>query len=103
MATHVQIMTNVILPQAFRNIIPQIGNLSSISKIPLVMFIIGFTEFLLSTDISQVSITSISSAPIEMIGYLCMTLILLLLLRWLEKHMDGNDKAMNWSRMIPGP
>ena len=24
--THVQIMTNVILPQAFRNIIPQIGN-----------------------------------------------------------------------------
>ena len=42
--THVQIMTNVILPQAFRNIIPQIGNNFIINiKDTSVMFIIGFT------------------------------------------------------------
>ena len=42
--THVQIMTNVILPQAFRNIIPQIGNNFIINiKDTSVMFIISFT------------------------------------------------------------
>ena len=44
--THVQTMTSVILPQAFRNIIPQIGNNFIINiKDTSVMFIIGFTEF----------------------------------------------------------
>ena len=44
--THVQTMTSVILPQAIRNIIPQIGNNFIINiKDTSVMFIIGFTEF----------------------------------------------------------
>ena len=44
--THVQTMLNVILPQAIRNIIPQIGNNFIINvKDTSVMFIISFTEF----------------------------------------------------------
>ena len=44
--THVQTMTSVILPQAIRNIMPQIGNNFIINvKDTSVMFIIGFTEF----------------------------------------------------------
>lgn len=43
--THVQTMTNVILPQALRNIMPQIGNNYIINvKDTSVMFIISFTE-----------------------------------------------------------
>ena len=91
--THVQIMTNVILPQAFRNIIPQIGNNFIINiKDTSVMFIIGFTEFFaFHRYITGVNNLYFPSAAIEMIGYLCMTLIASFLLRWLEKHMDGND------------
>ena len=44
--THFQTMTSVILPQAIRNILPQIGNNYIINvKDTSVMFIIGFTEF----------------------------------------------------------
>ena len=44
--THVQTMTSVILPQALRNIMPQIGNNFIINvKDTSVMFIIGFPEF----------------------------------------------------------
>ena len=44
--THVQTMLNVILPQALRNIMPQIGNNFIINvKDTSVMFIIGFTDF----------------------------------------------------------
>ncbi len=44
--THVQTMTHVILPQALRNIMPQIGNNFIINvKDTSVMFIISFTEF----------------------------------------------------------
>jgi hypothetical protein len=45
--THFQTMTYVILPQALRNIMPQIGNNLIINiKDTSVMFIIGFAEFL---------------------------------------------------------
>ena len=44
--THVQTMINVILPQAIRNIMPQIGNNFIINvKDTSVMFIIGFPDF----------------------------------------------------------
>ena len=44
--THFQTMVNVIMPQALRNIMPQIGNNYIINvKDTSVMFIIGFTEF----------------------------------------------------------
>ena len=91
--THVQTMLNVILPQAIRNIIPQIGNNFIINvKDTSVMFIISFTEFFAAHRyIVGVNNMYFPSAAIEMIGYLTMTLIASFLLRWVERRMDGAD------------
>ena len=89
--THVQTMLNVILPQALRNIMPQIGNNFIINvKDTSVMFIIGFPDFFSAHRAAVgASYLYFPSAAVEMIGYLTMTLIASLLLRWLEKRMDG--------------
>ena len=91
--SHVQTMTNVILPQAIRNIIPQIGNNFIINiKDTSVMFVIGFIEFFAThRNIVGVNLMYFPSAAIEMIGYLTMTLIASFLLRLLEHLLDGSD------------
>ena len=91
--THFQTMTSVILPQALRNIMPQIGNNFIINvKDTSVMFIIGFSEFFsVHKMVSGAVFKYFPSATIEMVGYLCMTLLASLLLRRLEKRMDGSD------------
>ena len=91
--THVQTMLHVILPQALRNIMPQIGNNFIINvKDTSVMFIISFTEFFAAHRyIVGVNNMYFPSATIEMIGYLTMTLIASFLLRLVEKLMDGSD------------
>ncbi len=91
--THFQTMVNVILPQALRNIMPQIGNNFIINvKDTSVMFIISFTElFAAHRYITGVNNMYFPSAAIEMIIYLIMTLTASLLLRLVEKLMDGSD------------
>ena len=66
--THVQTMTSIILPQAIRNIIPQIGNNFIINiKDTSVMFVIGFVE-LFATHRNIVGLNNMyfQSATIEM-------------------------------------
>ena len=89
--THVQTMTNVILPQALRNIMPQIGNNFIINiKDTSVMFIIGFIEFFaVHRTIVGNNNMYFPSAAIEMVGYLTLTLAASALLRFVEKQMDG--------------
>ena len=91
--THVQTMVNVIMPQALRNIIPQIGNNFIINiKDTSVMFVIGFVEFFAThRNIVGVNLLYFPSAVIEMIGYLTLTLLASFGLRWLEKWLDGDD------------
>lgn len=91
--THVQTMVNVIMPQAIRNIIPQIGNNYIINvKDTSVMFIISFTEFFAAHRyIVGINNMYFPSAAIEMLGYLILTLVASFLLRLLEKYMDGSD------------
>ena len=56
------------------------------------MFIISFTEFFAAHRyIVGVNNMYFPSALIEMIGYLCMTLIASFILRRLERRMDGPD------------
>ncbi len=90
---HFQTMVNVVLPQALRNIMPQIGNNFIINvKDTSVMFIIGFTEFFAwHRYIVGVNNMYFPSAAIEMVGYLCMTLIASFILRKIEKKMEGSD------------
>ena len=90
---HFQTMTSVILPQAFRNILPQIGNNFIINiKDTSVMFVITFVEFFaFHRYIVGVNLMYFPSATIEMLGYLTLTLVSSFLLRKLEKHLDGAD------------
>ena len=90
---HFQTMLYVILPQALRNIMPQIGNNFIINvKDTSVMFIISFTDFFaVHRGVVGATYLYFPSAALEMLGYLCMTLIASLLLRMWEKKLDGND------------
>ena len=91
--THFQTMVNVIMPQALRNIMPQIGNNFIINiKDTSVMFVIGFVEFFAThRNIVGNNLLYFPSAIIEMAGYLILTLAASFLLRWLEKRLDGSD------------
>ena len=90
---HFQTMLYVILPQALRNIMPQIGNNFIINvKDTSVMFIISFTDFFaVHRGVVGATYLYVPSAALEMLGYLCMTLIASLLLRMWEKKLDGDD------------
>ena len=90
---HYQTMTSIILPQALRNIMPQIGNNFIINvKDTSVMFIIGFMEFFaFHRQIVGLNNMYFPSATIEMIGYLAVTLTASFILRWVERCMDGAD------------
>ena len=85
--THVQTMTSVILPQAFRNILPQVGNNFIINiKDTSVMFVIGFVEFFgVHRNIVGNNYMYFQSAAIEMLGYLTMTLVFSFVLRRVEQ------------------
>ena len=91
--THWQTMMNVILPQAIRNIMPQIGNNFIINiKDTSVMFIIGFMEFFaVHRTIVGNNFLYFPSAVIEMAGYLTLTLLASFGLRAVEKRLDGDS------------
>lgn len=91
--THFQTMMGVILPQALRNIMPQIGNNLIINiKDTAIMFIIGFTEFFaVHKAVVGRTFLYFPSAAIEMAGYLLMTVACSVLLRWIENRMEGDD------------
>ena len=88
---HVQTMLYVILPQALRTIM--IGNNFIINvKDTSVMFIISFTDFFaVHRGVVGATYLYFPSAALEMVGYLCMTLIASLLLRMWEKKLDGQE------------
>ncbi len=91
--THWQTMTNVVLPQALRNILPQIGNNLIINlKDTSVLSVISVTEFFaVHKTVTGATLLYFPSAAIEMLGYLTMTVIASLLLRWVEKKMEGSE------------
>lgn len=91
--THVQTMTNVILPQAFRNILPQIGNNLIINiKDSCVLSVIGVAELLYKTKSAAGALyMNFETYTITMIVYFIMTFTCSRILRWLENRMDGSD------------
>ncbi len=101
---HFQTMLHVILPQTFRNILPQIGNNYIINlKDTSVMFIIGFAEFFsIHKMVSGAIFKYFPSAFLEMGGYLIMTLVASVLLRLLEKKMAGksNYELVNTDQLV---
>ncbi|MDO5136081.1 MAG: amino acid ABC transporter permease [Eubacteriales bacterium] len=91
--THVQTMTNVILPQALRNIMPQIGNNLIINiKDTCVLSIIGIVELFYTTKgVAGAYYTYFESFTIAMVIYFILTFTCSRLLRLLERKMDGPD------------
>lgn len=91
--THFQTMTSVILPQAFRNIIPQIGNNLIINiKDTSVLSVISVTDlFFVHKSVAGALYTFFESATITMVIYLTLTVTASLLLRLLEDKLDGDS------------
>ena len=91
--THVQTMTSVILPQALRNIMPQIGNNLIINiKDSCVLSVIGLAELLYKTKAAAGALyMNFETYTITMIMYFIMTFTCSRILRRLENKMDGPD------------
>lgn len=91
--THVQTMLYVILPQALRNLMPQIGNNLIINiKDSCVLSVIGVTELLYRTKAAAGALyMNFEAYTITMIMYFVMTFTCSRILRWLEARMDGSD------------
>lgn len=89
--THLQTMLYVVLPQALRNVIPQIGNNFIINiKDTSVLSVISITDlFFVHKSVVGALYTYFESACIVMVIYLSMTLIASHLLRLWEKALDG--------------
>lgn len=90
---HVQTMTSVILPQALRNIMPQIGNNLIINiKDTCVLSVIGTVELFFSTkSVAGALYTYFEAFTITMAIYFVLTFTCSRLLRWWESKMDGPD------------
>ena len=89
--THVQTMVHVIIPQAIRNIMPQIGNNLIINiKDTCVLSCIGVVElFFVSKTVSGAYYTVFETYTITMVMYLCMTVFFSKLLRIIESKLNG--------------
>ena len=91
--THVQAMMSIILPQAFRNILPQIGNNLIINiKDTSVLSVISIVDlFFVHKSVAGALYTYFESATIVMVIYLTLTVIVSRLLRLLERKIDGDE------------
>lgn len=89
--THTQTMINVILPQALRNLMPQIGNNLIINiKDTCVLSVIGVVElFFASKSVAGTFYVYFETFTITMILYLILTLVSSRLLRMVEKKLAG--------------
>lgn len=91
--THVQTMNAVILPQALRNIMPQIGNNLIINiKDTCVLSVIGTVELFFTTkSVAGAMYTYFEAFTITMVIYFVLTFSCSRLLRLWESKMDGPD------------
>lgn len=91
--THFQTMLYVILPQAVRNIMPQIGNNLIINiKDTSVLSIISVCELMYQGKaVAGTYYTMFESFTIVSLIYLTLTFTCSRLLRLMEKHIDGAD------------
>ncbi len=91
--THFQTMVHVVLPQALRNIMPQIGNNLIINiKDTCVLTVIGTVElFYSSKSVAGAYYWYFESFTIAMVVYFILTFVCSRILRALESKMDGPD------------
>lgn len=97
--THFQTMMHVIMPQALRNIMPQIGNNLIINiKDTCVLSIIGIVElFYTAKGVAGALYTYFESFTIAMFIYFVLTFTCSRILRVWEDRMDGPDSYDIWN------
>ena len=90
---HIQTMVNVIMPQALRNIMPQIGNNLIINiKDTCVLSIIGTVELFYTTKgVAGAKYLYFESFAIAMVMYFILTFTCSRILRFWESRLDGPD------------
>ena len=91
--THFQTMLYVILPQALRNIMPQIGNNLIINiKDTCVLSVIGTVELFFATkSVAGTYYTYFEAYAVTMVMYLFMTVTFSKLLRLVENKLNGPE------------
>jgi polar amino acid transport system permease protein len=87
--SHVQAMVHIILPQAIRNVLPALGNdLIALLKDTSLVSVLGVREI---TQVSRLSVSTTfryeETYFILTLFYLVMTLVLSLLLQWVQRRM----------------
>ena len=90
--SHVQAMRYIILPQAVRNVLPALGNdLIALLKDTSLVSVLGVREI---TQVSRLSVSTTfryeETYFILTLFYLVMTLVLSLLLQWIQRRMPKN-------------
>ena len=90
---HFQTMLYVILPQALKNIMPQIGNNLIINiKDTCVLSVIGTVELFFATkSVAGTYYTYFEANAITMVMYLCMTVFFSRVLRIIENKLNGPE------------
>ena len=89
--THVQVMTNVIIPQVMRNILPSVSNEFVINiKDTSVLNVIGVAElYKVAGDIKTFTFKTFQTYAIICVLYFIMTFTVTRILRLLEKKLNG--------------
>lgn len=90
--SHVQAMRYIILPQAIRNVLPALGNdLIALLKDTSLVSVLGVREI---TQVSRLSVSTTflyeETYFILTLFYLAMTLVLSLLLQWVQRRVGSN-------------
>jgi polar amino acid transport system permease protein len=90
--SHVQAMRYIILPQAIRNVLPALGNdLIALLKDTSLVSVLGVREI---TQVSRLSVSTTfryeETYFILTLFYLTMTLVLSLLLQWIQRRVGAN-------------
>ncbi|MDY5531415.1 MAG: amino acid ABC transporter permease [Pumilibacteraceae bacterium] len=91
--THFQTMTNVVMPQVLRNILPSVANEFVVNvKDTSVLNIIGFTElFFQAKSIAAINFNLFATYLLVAAIYFILTFTITRVLRLIEKKMDGKE------------
>lgn len=99
---HIQTMTNVVLPQVFRNILPATGNEFVINiKDTSVLNVISVTELFFQTkSIAGNNFRYFESFFVVCVIYFVMTFTVTRILRYVERRLDGPDNYIMYANQM---
>ncbi|WP_055666694.1 amino acid ABC transporter permease [Desnuesiella massiliensis] len=99
---HIQTMTNVVLPQVIRNILPATGNEFVINiKDTSVLNVISVTELYFQTkSISGNNFRYFETFFVACVIYFVMTFTITRILRYIERKLDGPDNYIMYANQM---